>query len=274
MVFNPKTISEPIPIAHVDENGNTFYLKHVCNKLRVNSKPFSWDVVDATMPNHTAFRRYGHNENCGATLETVFHGSVLYTYLTSAERLYIVSGDAADATAGIGARTVVVRGLDADYNIIQETVTMNGTTHVLTTKSFLRVFNAWVSAVGATGYNEGAITVKNTVEDNTLAVIAIQECESHACIWTVPAGEKAYITNIHVSESSGKGSDVSLWIRNTPDSKPWRYKRGIYTLDNFIPYRFTFPVPLSEKYDVEIRVKAILAGAKVAANFEGWYEPE
>lgn len=242
--------------------------------IRASSNiPYGWDIAAGGVANHTPFRRYGHNADCGAALETVWHGSSLYIYLTSGERLYVVSDDVDDTIAGDGARTVTIKGLDTDYNIIQETIEMDGTTHVLTDASFFRVFKAFVATVGATGYNEGTITIKNNAEDNTLSTIIVQESESHACLWTVPADKKAFITDFDVSESSTKGAEVSLWVRDTGNGYPWRYKRGIYTLDNFILHEFTFPIIVSEKHDIEFRVKAILAGAKVSADFEGWYEP-
>jgi len=217
-------------------------------------------------------RRFGHNAAVGAAWETVYHGSDLYTYLTAAERLYVISDDADDdgAPAGNGARTVIVKGLDANYATIQETVTMNGQTHVLTDASFLRVTKCWVATAGTTGYNEGTITIKNNAEDNTLDQIEPQEAESHACMFTVPADQTAYFTFWSGSESSSKGCELAFWVREFGGI--WRYKFGQVTLDNLWCCEFSLPYKFSEKTDVEVRAFSTQGGAVVTASLLGWRE--
>jgi len=126
-----------------DENGARWGAKHVDNKQRVSSMPYLYDIVEGNVTNHTAIYRFGHNADVAAALETVYHGSDLKTYLAAAERLQVASDDADDdgAPVGAGARTVTVTGLDGNYDMLVETVTMNGVANVLTDASFLRVCN-------------------------------------------------------------------------------------------------------------------------------------
>lgn len=231
------------------------------------------EIARGNISGKTAFRRFGHNDTCGATWETVWHDSSLYTYLTGAEQLKIVSDDADDDgdPVGNGARTVFLKGLDTDYAVISETITMNGEGVVTSDNSYLRIFKAKVVTAGTTGYNEGTITIKDNAGAVTLLVIEPQEAESHACIWTVPAGKTCYITSWRGSESSAKGTDISLWIRGFTE-QVWQYKRGVYTIDNMFNLKFTIPIKVTEKSDIEIRVQAFQAGAKVASLFKGWYE--
>ena len=60
----------------------------------------------------------------------------LYPYLAAASLLQVSSGSANDTAAGTGARTVTIVGLDANYNVISETLTMNGVTPVQTVNSY------------------------------------------------------------------------------------------------------------------------------------------
>jgi len=231
------------------------------------------EIARGNITGKTAFRRFGHNDTCGVTLETVWHDSSLYIYLTNAEQLKVVSDDADDDgdPAGNGAQTLFLKGLDTNYALISETITMNGVGVVTTSKSYLRIFMARVTAAGSTGYNEGTITIKNNAQTVTLLVVEPQEAESHACIWTVPAGATAYITSWRGSESSSKGTDMALWIRPYTEGV-WQYKRGVYTIDNIFNIKFTVPIKVSEKSDIEVRVRAFQAGAKVSSLFQGWYE--
>jgi len=234
---------------------------------------FRDELVRGTLSSGSIFRRFGHNDDCSTAFETVWHGSNLYTYLTTAEQLHISSDSASDDgdPVGAGARTLFVRGLDANYNYIEETVTLNGVTPVVTTGSFLRVHKAKVMSAGSTGYNSGSILLQNEAEDIDLGVVEVQTAETHGCIWTVPAGRTAFITSWRGSESSTKGGDVSLWMR-THSTGVWQYKRGVYILDNIFSFEFSMPLKVSAKTDIEVRTKAILSGAKVSAFFKGWYE--
>jgi len=220
------------------------------------------------------FRRYGHNDTCGLALETIWHGSTLYTYLTAAERLKVTSvgvNAGNDVVAGTGARTLFIQGLDANYDIINETIILTGGVAATTINSYLRVFKARVASAGATGYNEGDIHIRNNADAVDLLICLIQEAESHACIWTVPNGYTAYISSWRGSESSNKGTDMSLWIRTFAEWV-WLYKRGVYTMDTIFEFKFSIPIKVAAKSDIEMRVMSFQDGAKVSALFRGWYE--
>src|ERR1700761_481571 len=63
----------------------------------------------------------------------------LYPYLAATSQLQISSASANDTPAGAGARTVFLSGLDANYLPISETLTTNGVSNVISTKSYLRL---------------------------------------------------------------------------------------------------------------------------------------
>lgn len=66
-----------------------------------------------------------------------------------------------DATSlgGTGARTVMVYGLDAEWNPITEVITLNGQTAVETTQEFLHPYLIRVTTAGSGGTNAGIIYV-------------------------------------------------------------------------------------------------------------------
>ena len=83
------------------------------------------DIAKGIVEGRSPVRRFGHNPVCAATEETIWEGSALYVYLTVAERLQVSSSvPATDIPASTGAWTVFIKGLDANYNIITETVTL------------------------------------------------------------------------------------------------------------------------------------------------------
>lgn len=261
-----------VAIKNIDESGAVYGIKHVENKPRVSAMPYLYDIAEGNVADHVALRRFGVNGSVGTSWETVHHPSSLRTYLSSAEQLKVASDDADDDgdPAGDGARTVTITGLDANYASLTETVTLNGTTNVTTTESFLRVFSVVVATAGVTRYNEGTITVSNNADSVVIDQIEPQENGSMAATYTVPAGYTAYIVQAMATEASSKGSEFGLWMRLFGGL--WTQKRGIVLLDNNIVVPMPVPMKVPEKTDVEIRAKAVLAGALVSAGFEGWIE--
>jgi hypothetical protein len=55
------------------------------------------------------------------------------SYAAAALQMTVSSSSASDTSAGTGARTVLITGLNANYAVISESVTMNGQTAVTTT---------------------------------------------------------------------------------------------------------------------------------------------
>lgn len=261
-----------IDIRFLDENLVAYGIKHVDNKPRVSAMPYYADIAEGNVPDHTAFRRFGHNDTVGAAWETVYTTSDLRTYLAAAERLQVASDDADDdgAPVGNGARTVTITGLDANYDALAETVTMNGVGNVLTDASFLRVLTVTVVTAGATGYNEGTITVSNNGDTIVLDQIEVQQNESLAAVYTVAAGFTAYVVQAMATEASTKGSQFGFWVRTFGGL--WTMKRTIVLVDSALPLPVPMPMKLPEKTDVEIRAQGVLAGANVTAGFEGWIE--
>ncbi len=268
MILNALTRS----VQFKDENGVPYGVKQIDGKPRVSSMPYLYDIAEGNVPGHVGFHRFGHNTSVATALETIYHPSDLRTYLTAAERLQIASTDAADdgAPLGTGARTLTVNGLDANYDVLTETVTMNGGANVLTDASFLRVADIVVATAGVTGYNEGIITVSNNADTIVLDQMEIRENKSHCACYTTPNGHTAYIVNAFATESSSKGCELSFWVR--PLGGLWTMERGVLLLDSTIVIVFPLPLTIPQKTDLEIRGEAVLAGANVTVGFDGWIE--
>ena len=86
----------------------------------------------------TSFYKFGYNAAVSSTEETVWMQGGRYVWPTSASTMTISSADANDTSAGTGAQTVTINGLDANYAEISETVTMDGQIAATTTNSYLR----------------------------------------------------------------------------------------------------------------------------------------
>jgi hypothetical protein len=254
----------------LDENGDPYGVKQIDGKPRTSSMPYSYDIAEGNVSGHEAIRIFGHNDNIGTAWEVLSHNGGVQHYVSSAEVLQFSSSDIEDDVGGDGAITVYIEGLDASYVIQSETVTMDGITNSPTSKAYLRVHFIRVLTAGATGWNEGIISVKDNGASNTIMTIPIQDNESHCAIYTVPSGKTLFVTHWVGGESSNKGTDLSLWIR--PFGGLWYNKREVPVLSSVLDLDINFPLSISEKTDIEYRVMGVLAGANVGGGLECWIE--
>lgn len=212
--------------------------------------------------------KFGENLDVDGSMETIWDGGGLYTYLTSAGVLTVTSTDGDDAAAGTGARTVTVEGLDANYNQVSETLTVGGGAGSV---EFFRVFRAFVATSGSSGTNEGTISIAQGA--TTLAQIRTVGTPSltglgqtFMSIYTVPAGYTGYIFDWNVSTAKADG-DVFLVKRGHNDNGTWRSQDVMHTNQNSIERNYKFPLKIEEKADIEVRALSPTNNMKCAATF-------
>ena len=93
---------------------------------------FNLQIARGQIQGHTGLIIFGYNPDVDTTIESVWPDGGVVPHPTVASVLKISSSSANDTSAGTGARTVYIEGLDSNYNVISETVTLdwpNGCKH-------------------------------------------------------------------------------------------------------------------------------------------------
>jgi hypothetical protein len=231
--------------------------------------------------------KFGANSGINSNIETVWaHGGLHYNP-TSAGTLEVVSDSAEDVGSGDGLATLVIQGLDANFNEIEETINLNGLTPVTTIQSFMRVHRAYgtLLGVGATiadnpqFSNLGTITVtSNTMiaPNNVLAAIPPTLGQTQLGLYTVPAGHSAHIYSFSASsgkEVSGAGANPVTsvhFLQRPADGAPqaWRLLDEFVIKDTAIQITYPFPVCIPEKTDIEVRAFTTSDVVPVSAEFD------
>jgi len=236
------------------------------------TEPFELQVARGQIAYHETQFKFGFNPDIDDSLETIWAEGGLYSYLSSATVLKISSSSANDTSAGTGARTITISGLDANYDEISESVTLNGQTAVNTTQSFLRVFRIIVSTAGSGGQNAGVIyagtgTVTSGVPANKYGTIAVGDNQTLMCFWTVPRGYTAFLYQIDISmntEVANKFGTVSLVAR--PNGGVFNVKDKFALSQDIIHQEFRHPIKFEEKTDLEVRAIASSSNANLAVS--------
>lgn len=222
------------------------------------SEDFFLHVARGQVPGHRAISRGGMNPDIdtGAS-ESMWDFGGLYTFPSAASVMTISSSSAADTAAGTGARTVLVTGLDANYNEIQEVVALNGQTGVNTVNSYLRCHGMTVLTAGSGGtaagnIHQGTGTITAGVPANVFAYIGLGWNTSQAVAYTVPAGYTAYLLNILTSAiSSAVNQNTQLSIRQRAPGGVF-LRGGTVVISNspvFLEYQM--PRAFPEKTDID-----------------------
>jgi hypothetical protein len=185
---------------------------------------FGLQVSRGQVQGHSAVIVFGYNPDVDTTQESVWPDGGTVPHPTSASVLKISSSDANDTSAGTGARTVFIEGLDGDYAVVSETVTLNGQTAVNTTRSYLYVNSFYVVTVGSGGENAGNINAGTGVV--TAGVPAVlydiiaagfnNRTTGHYC---VPAGYTAYMIQglFSAGQASGTTAVTGFLKQHGPD---------------------------------------------------------
>ena len=187
---NGTSLFEVVMIA--DEDGNP---------LNSYGSAANIPIAAGQLAGYSSVEKFGRNPNVATTIETVWEHGGMYEYLTTASQIFIYSASSDDGVGQIGAIKVTVQGLDENYNIISEELTVNGAGSTLT---FFRVYRAFITDAGSSGYNKGHLII-STQSSGAGIVLAdiggdgtganfVGYGQTMLALYTVPAGKTAYVT--------------------------------------------------------------------------------
>jgi hypothetical protein len=232
-------------------------------------EPFELQVARGQITWHSGQNifAYGTTPAIAGTFRTVWEnmGTTEYVFPSSAVIMQLVSTAAGDTAS------ITISGLDANYLLISETLVLNGTTNVPTTKQFLRV-NSMAVSIGSATNPTGVITLSNggtiyaqintAVFNGTTSSIG----QTQMAVFTVPAGYTFYGYRYGAYSSFNGNSANYTTYRAVSNSSA-----GVQKLIVQTPFNTTyevqrhFPFPYAEKTDLRFQVASSAAAAAVVS---------
>lgn len=225
--------------------------------------PFNEAVSLGLIPGYTRVGALGNNPDVdtGTIPEDVWSAGGVYPWPTSAVSLEVLSSSANDTSAGTGARTITIAGLDINYAPVVQVVTLNGTSVVSIPTSLFRLNSSSVASVGTGGTNAGDITIRRSGGGITQALIPAGISGTRQAVYTVPAGFSLIITQILFDIQSPTGSiaraaDMVTYFRGTSGVAR---KPLLLSTTNGSPYNHESDPPIfaAEKTDVSLVVISV-----------------
>ena len=242
--------------------------------LNTKSGDIYLDVSRRLVRGLTPLHVYGYNGDVDASAETVWNAGSTYTFPAAAlSSVTIVSGNSEDdtdkggGTPGTGAWTAEIYGLDANWAYQEETVSLDGTTPVASTKSWMRIFGCEILTVGTGLTNAGNLTIADS--GTTYAYVAAGLGESQGAIYTVPAGYNLHIRRVIASSSN---TDTGIFVRYRPYGYGFRTEFQFTLTSSFISIDLDPPHSFGPQTDLEIRASSATANDIVTGQFFGILE--
>jgi hypothetical protein len=164
-------------------------------------------------------QKFGENRDIDSgVIEDVWSYGGIRPKPGAAELFNIVSSNANDTAAGTGCRLLLIQGLDAEYNLQEEYVSMNGTTPVQTVNTYRNIHRMLSGLVGSTEGNVGQITATGEDSSDVMAAIPTTYNITQMSHFMIPKGYTGYIMDLTASvyKADGSGSrngEVSLYIQ-------------------------------------------------------------
>ena len=233
----------------------SFFYPSITSERR--HEDFALQVARGQVPGHRSVVVFGYNGDVDQTEVTVWPHTGLIGHPAAAIQMKVSSSNAADTSAGTGARTVLIQGLDASYNEISETVTLNGQTAVTTVNSYLRINYAAVATAGSGQSAAGDIyigtgTVTAGVPATVYELIKFNYNDVVTGHYTVPAGYTGYLMQGLFSAGQASGSTSVQGRLLVAGADGIRRTAAITTLNNGVAdFAFEFPIAIPEKTDIE-----------------------
>lgn len=223
-------------------------------------------IATGSVSNMSAIHKFGlverNNTSNWSTIWTPASDpqTLLYPWGHSSGLLSVESTSNQDRPSGTGTSSILVQGLDLNYEVQEELINLDGTNSVSGQVDFVRVFRA--SAVSGDS-NVGDINI--SIGGDLVAQIAADYGQTLQCAYTVPAGKTAYLKDFQASTS--KNQEIVIGIFRRDFGGVFRVAATMALYQMSASHTFEVPVKMSEKTDIDVRIKGS-TNATISCDFE------
>lgn len=238
------------------------------------TEDFGLQVARNQIRGHRIIHIFGFNPDIDSGVEeTVWTYGGIYTHLAAPSKLTVSSGNANDSSAGTGARTVQLVGINGTGSEVFETVTLNGQTPVETVNTYTEINNMVVMSVGSGGKNAGQIyagtgTVTAGVPVNVIGHIAVGDNNSQTGHYTIPKGYTGYLTHGNISTGTTTNGYVIGKLKLRLPNNIIITAATVTFFSGEVDYDFKYPVQIPESACVFANSFTTKSDESVSCYFE------
>ena len=197
--------------------------------------------------------------------DTIYPWSTIDAGSTLDVKVVEPNNEASTSTA-LNGDSVEIQGLDTNYDLLTETVTISGST-VTTTNTFKRVFRA--KYIAASGFDANTKRILIQVSSTTVAKVLENIGQTLMSIYTIPAGKTGYLMRLDVTAQGSATGSFKLMAR--PDGTGSFQTKHIAEVNGVGgPYQLEYPIPQSftEKSDLDARMTTFSNNGRYTCTFD------
>lgn len=241
-------------------------------------EPYQLQVSKGQVAGASSLYKFGYNPDVNGTEETIWSQGGDVVWPAAAFTAFISSSSTADTSAGTGAQTVTVEGLDENYAVQSVTVNMNGQTQVQIgdASGWIRINRAFVAVAGSGGTAAGTVYIAATgvssgVPTGTIYASITDGNQTQMAVYTVPASHTLYLDDLIFTAAISQANNYATVKLNTKDfgSNVFRTKFINVLQSNELVINFVFPLAIPEKTDIECRAVTSNTNNQIGASFQG-----
>jgi hypothetical protein len=226
-------------------------------------EPWDLQVARGQISFHQSIFQFGQAPTV-TTAQSIWPGSGVYAFPAAATVMKISSGSANDTSAGTGARTIRITGLNSSYNVISEIVSLSGQTAVDTTNTYLRINDFEVLTCGSNNTQVGIIyagtgTVTSGVPATVYSLMPVGYNKQTQAIFTVPLGYTAYVSSYTFTSNCATANVIAsgyLYTYVNANAFPSIEATARFNVGGSFDRHFDYPLPFAEKTDLDMRALA------------------
>lgn len=250
----------------------------------ITNKDFYLELAKGNVSGHSNINKFGTIPDFDTTdgrtdvwdgANDAGSGLMTYTYSSSADIDRISSSDNGDT------QDIEIEGLDTNFDVVTQTITLNGQTPASLTTSLVRVFrmiNRGSTDIAGTVYCFVNVATTGGVP-NTLTNIRAEINNGHnqtlMAIYTIPNGKTGYMDRFEASVAGAKKSaeyEIDVYARPTGEAFQLKHRTSLQDGGSSEwQHSFLTPDKFLAKTDIVIRVKILTAAvteASVSAGFD------
>jgi len=214
------------------------------------TEPFELQVGRGQITAHSVVHVFGFNPDVDTSEETVWPIDGILGHPPSPTIMTVSSSNANDSSAGTGARTVLIEGINGTGGLVTEIVILNGQTAVSTVNEYDAIERMVVLTVGSGGVNAGLIyigtgSVTSGVPAVPYSVIGAGDNNSLVGHFTCPAGFTAYLIHGKITVGPTSGNSYVIGRLKLRGQDEIVRTAAITTIsEGAVDYHFDYPIKL------------------------------
>lgn len=159
-------------------------------------------------------------------------------------------------------KVVTLQGLDENYELASDNITVSSSGSSVGTQTFSRLFRGFV--LSGSGTNVDDITVQ--IGGTTILQINADFGQTLMSVYTVPSGYTGYLTQLVCSTEGLHDITGNLFIR--PFNGVFRISHTFEVSYDTYFYKFDVPLKITEKSDIDFRASTRTNNSRITAAFD------